>query len=326
MSVPKQDTADTIDAARPRHFRTRLMGVLRVLIAAIPPLIGHWIADRLGDAVMLVAHKSRRAAMNNMHHVLGPVPREVLKRNTRGVFRNLVRSYFDLCRAPSLSDEQIDRMVDFDEQGWRRVVELHKQGRGIILVSGHYGAFDEITQVIARQGLPLTALIAQFKPAWVSDFITQMRAAHGLKMMLVSEEEGHSLNLAALKESIKILRRGELLGVIADRNLEERGVAIPFFGEEAIVAAGVAKMALRTRSAIVTSFCTRLPRKRYSVVFDEPIEPVGSASSEEDIRNLLIKIFARFEHYISRNPDQWLLLQPVWPDGQAIIKRMKAGK
>ncbi|MEA2572978.1 MAG: phosphatidylinositol dimannoside acyltransferase [Chloroflexia bacterium] len=323
MSVP---TPDTVDAARPRHFRTRMMGVLRVLIALVHPIIGHWIADRLGDVVMRIAHKSRRAVINNMHHVLGPVPRDVLKRNVRGVFRNLVRAYFDLCRAPSLSNEQIDRMVDFDEKGWQRVVELHEQGKGIILVSGHYGAFDEITQVISRRGLPLTVLIAQFKPAWASDFITQLRAARGLQMVLVSEEEGHSLNLAALKESIKLLRRGELLGVIADRNLEEHGVSIPFFGEEAVMAAGVAKMALRTKSTIVTSFCTRLPRKRYSVVFDEPIEPVGSASNEEDIRNLLIKIFARFEHYISRNPDQWLLLQPVWPDGQAAIKAMKGAK
>jgi KDO2-lipid IV(A) lauroyltransferase len=303
-----------------------MMGVLRVLIGAIHPLIGHWIADRLGDVAMRLAHKSRRAAINNMQHVLGPVPREVLRRNVRGVFRNLARAYFDLCRAPSLSNAQIDRMVDFDEEGWQRVVDLHNQGKGIIMVSGHYGAFDEITQVISRRGLPLTILIAQFKPAWLSDFITQLRAARGLKMMLVSEEEGHSLNLAALKESIYLLRRGELLGVIADRNLEEHGVAIPFFGAEAVMAAGVAKMALRTKSTIVTSFCTRLPRKRYSVVFDEPIEPVGSSSNEEDIRNLLIKIFDRFEHYISRNPDQWLLLQPVWPDGQAIVKAMKDEK
>lgn len=323
MSVPNPDTAD---AARPRHFRTRMMGVLRVLIAAIHPIIAHWIADRIGDAVMLFAAKSRRAAINNMHHVLGPVPRDVLRRNARGVFRNLMRSYFDLCRAPSLSNEQIDKMVDFDEKGWQRVVDLHRQGKSIILVSGHYGAFDEITHVISRRGLPLTVLIAQIKPAWLSDFITQLRAARGLKMVLVSEEEGHSLNLAALKESIQLLRRGELLGVIADRNLEERGVAIPFFGEEAVMASGVAKMALRTKSTIITSFCTRLPRKRYSVVFDEPIEPVGSASNDEDIRNLLIKIFARFEHYISRNPDQWLLLQPVWPDGQAIVKAMKDTK
>ncbi len=312
MSVPHQD----IEAAtRPRRFRTRLMGVLRVFIAAMPPWLGHWVADRWGDLVMRFAHKSRRAAISNMRQVLGPVPPAVLKKTVRGVFHNAMRSYYDLCRAPNLSDKQIDAMVDFDDAGWKRVLEIHGQGRGIILVSGHFGAFDEITQVVGRRGLPITILIAQIKPAWLSDFITSLRMDRGLRMVLVKEEEeGSGVNLSALKESIRILRRGEVLGVVADRNMEQRGVSIPFFGKEAVVAAGVAKMALRTKSVLVTSFCTRLPHNRYSVTFDEPIEPVGSASNEADIRNLLIQIFSLFERHIRRHPDQWILLQPVWKD------------
>ncbi len=290
-----------------------MMGVLRVFIAALPPPLGYWIADRLGDLGLLIAGKSRRAAISNMRHVLGPVPEPVLKRTVQRLFRNVMRSYYDLCHATELSDAQIDALVEFDTRGWERVTELHRQGRGIILVSGHYGAFDEITQVIHRRGLPITVLIAQIRPAWLSDFITELRHARSLPMLLVSEEEGSGVNLAALKESIRLLRRGELLGVIADRNLEQRGVPIPFFGETATVAAGVAKMALRTKSAVVTSFCTRTSDNRFRLVFGEPIEPVGSASNEEDIRNLLIKIFSHFEYYISRHPEQWILLQRVWP-------------
>lgn len=314
MSMPHSDIEQD---ARPRRFRTRMLGVLRVFIAAMPPPLGHWVADRSGDFIMRFAGKSRRAAISNMRHVLGPVPPAKLKKNVRGVFHNTMRSYYDLCRAPDLTDEQIDAMVDFDDVGWRRVREIHDQGRGILLVSGHFGAFDEITQVLGRHGLPVTVLIAQIKPAWLSDFITGLRMDRGLSMVMVSEEEeGSGVNLAALKESIRILKKGEILGVVADRNLEQRGVAIPFFGHEAVMAAGVAKMALRTKSVIVTSFCTRLPGNRYSVVFDEPIEPVGSASNEEDIRNVLIKIFSRFEYHISRHPDQWILLQRVWKDGK----------
>lgn len=302
-------------AARPRRFRTRMLGVLRVFIAALPPPLGHWVADRSGDVIMRFAGKSRRAAISNMRHVLGPVPPATLKKTVRGVFHNVMRSYYDLCRAPSLSDSQIDAMVDFDAQGWRRVREIYDQGRSIILVTGHFGAFDEITQVVGRRGLPVTVLIAQIKPAWLSDFITGLRTDRGLRMVLVSEEEeGSGVNLAALKESMRILKHGEVLGVVADRNLEQRGVSIPFFGQEATVAAGVAKMALRTRSVIITSFCTRLPKNRYSVVFEEPIEPAGSASNEADIRNILVQIFSRFEHHVSRHPDQWILLQPVWKD------------
>ncbi|MDQ6692804.1 MAG: hypothetical protein M3014_00045 [Chloroflexota bacterium] len=300
-------------AAPRRMLRTRLMGVLRVFIASLPTPAGYFLADRLGDVGFRVARRSRLAAISNMRHVLGPVSMPDLKWAVRQVFHNVTRSYYDLCRAPSLTDAEIDKLVDFDEAGWERVAQLHREGRGVILVSGHFGAFDEITQVITRHGVPITVLVAKMKPAWLSDFITDLRAARGLHTLLVDDEEGRGTNLGALKKSMTILRSGEVLGVVADRNMEQQGVHIPFFGYETVVAPGVAKMALRTRAAVVVSFCTRLPGGRYSVIFDEPIEPVGSASNEEDIRNLLMKIFARFEYHIGRTPEQWILLQPVWP-------------
>jgi len=104
-----------------------------------------------------------------------------------------------------------------------------------------------------------------------------------------------------------------LLGVVADRNLEQRGVKIKFFGHDTVVAAGVAKIALRTRVPIVIGIGRRLNNYRFSLTWDEPIEPEGSASNEEDVRALLQKVFDRLEYHIGQNPEQWVLLAPVWP-------------
>ncbi|HYP41020.1 MAG TPA: hypothetical protein VEX13_11730, partial [Chloroflexia bacterium] len=60
----------TEQAARPRQVRTRLMGVLRVFIGRIPPLIGNPIADRFGDLAYRIAPRSRRVVISNMRHVL----------------------------------------------------------------------------------------------------------------------------------------------------------------------------------------------------------------------------------------------------------------
>ena len=243
----------------------------------------------------------------------GPVPRRHLNKSVRHVFHNVMRNYYELCRAPNMTDADIDNMIDFDNAGWQRIMEIHDQGRGAIMASAHYGSFDMVTQVLARHGLPATALVAQVKPAWLSDFVTDLRAARELDQIMVDEEEGSGVNLGALKQSITLLRNGGLLGVVADRNLEQRGVKIKFFGYDTIVAAGVAKMALRTRVPIVIGIARRLNNYRFSLTWDEPIEPEGSASNEEDVRALLQKVFDRFAYHISQNPDQWVLLSPVWP-------------
>ena len=298
---------------RPLALKTRMMGVLRVFIARVPTPIGNYFADRLGDLVYVYARKSRRNAIRNMSHVLGPrAPKELLKRAVHGVFHNVMRNYFDLCRAPEMRDSDIDRQVDFDERGWRKVMDLQKSGRGVILVTAHFGSFDMMTQVIARRGLPLTALIARVKPAWLSDFISQLRGARGLELLYVDEEEGSGLNLAALKNAVGTLRRGGMLGVLVDRNLEQQGVTIQFFGQDTVVASGVAKMALRTRAVVVPSICLRLPRGRYKLIFSQPIEPSGSTNNEADVKALLTFIFSYFERYIRRYPEQWVLLQSVW--------------
>jgi lauroyl/myristoyl acyltransferase len=166
--------------------------------------------------------------------------------------------------------------------------------------------------VLARHGVEVTALVARINPPWVSDFISDLRSTRGVELLLVDQDD-KGVNLSALKESIRILRNNGVLAVVVDRNQEQKGVKIKFFGYDTIVALGIAKMALRTNSPVVIGIARRLNTYRFSLAFEEPIEPVGSASNEEDVVALMTEIFARVQYHISQNPEQWVLLQPVWP-------------
>lgn len=314
MTAQPPGTSDAeVQAIAP--VRVRLLELARITIGHLPPVVGYFVADRLGDVAYWVARRSRRAAISNLRHVMGRVSRRELRHRVRWIFRNIARNYYDLARAIDMPDEDIDRVTDFDDVGWARMVELHRQGRSVILAGSHFGAFDMMTQVLSRRGLPISFLVIQFKPAWVSDFITRLRAARGLSLILVEveKEAGGMLNLGALKQSVSRLRGGEVLGVVSDRNMEQQGATIPFFGYDTVVATGVAKMALRTRSAVVVGSCHRTPNNHYKVAFAEPIEAVGSAHNEEDVKNLLRSIFSHFERHIAGDPDQWVMLQFVWP-------------
>ncbi|MGA7733717.1 MAG: hypothetical protein WCD37_20835 [Chloroflexia bacterium] len=298
----------------PRGMRTRLMKLARLFIARIPPPLGHPLSAVVGELIYRFAPRSRHAAISNLGHALGPIPKRTLKKAVRHVFHNVVRNYYELCRAPDMTDADVDRMVDFDEKGWQRIADIHSSGRGVLLVSAHYGSFDMVTQVLARHGFPVSVLVAQVKPPWLSEFLTDLRTARGLHFLQVEAEEGSGTNLGALKQSISLLKNKGLLGVVVDRNMEQRGVHIKFFGHDTVVASGVAKMALRTRAPIIIGIARRLNTYRFSLTFDDPIEPMGSASNDEDVRALLQQVFARLEYHISQNPDQWVLLQPVWPE------------
>jgi KDO2-lipid IV(A) lauroyltransferase len=308
-------SSSTLATARPR-LGTRIMGVLRVLIARIPPAIGYKVADFAGNITYYIAPRSRQAAISNLRHIMRGASRKDVMTAVRKVFHNVMRNYYDLCRAPDMSDDELETRVVFDREGWKRVLELQSQKKGVLLVGAHFGSFDMISQVIHRRGVDLAVLIAQVKPAWLSDWITGMRAARGLQLLMVDTEEregSEGTNMSALLEGMRQLRSGGVLGVVVDRNTEETGVVIPFFGHKTRVAAGAAKMALRTRAHVVLGLCRRLPGNRFSVTFGEPIAPQGSAGNEDDVRALLTEIFSRLEKHFRLSPEQWVLLQPVWP-------------
>ena len=287
----------------------RLLRVLQWIIERLPVSVGNWIADRLGDLVGLVARRSRCAARSNMRHVLGPEASErEVRRATRHVFRNVLRNYYDLLRVGRIGDSDLDRIVDFDRESLAMVQQLAAQGKGVLLVTPHWGAFDMVTQVLARQGLPILLLVAHFRPAVVAEFVNQIRGQRGTEIVWIDE------GLATLKKAMQALRAGRLVGLLPDRNMDRSGIVIPFFGDDTVVATGLAKMALRGHTAVVPGFCYRRAHNRYRIFFLPPIYPPREGDETDRVTRLTRDVFTVFEQQLARHPEQWTLLQPVWPD------------
>ncbi|MGI8589322.1 MAG: lysophospholipid acyltransferase family protein [Chloroflexia bacterium] len=287
----------------------RLLLITRWIVERLPVLVGNWLADRCGELAWAVSRRSRCAARSNMRHVLGPQAGErQIGRAVRRVFRYAARNYFDLLRVNRLSDEQLDKMVDFDEESLERVRLLAAEGKGVMLASAHWGAFDMVTQVLMRRGLSIMFLVARFRPPALAEFLTDMRAGRGAELVLIDD------GLVTLKRAMQALRGGRLVGIMPDRNVDRTGITIPFFGDDTVVGTGLAKMALRGHSPIVPGFCRRVARNHYRVYFTEPIYPPAEGDEDFKVREITRAVFAVIEQQIARSPEQWTLLQPVWPD------------
>ena len=81
------------------------------------------------------------------------------------------------------------------------------------------------------------------------------------------------------------------------------------------MAAGMAKMALRSKVPVVAAFCHRYGR-RYVVEFEPPVYPPAEGTEEERLAQLTREVFSLYEKHIGQHPEQWVLLQPVWPDAR----------
>ena len=120
----------------------------------------------------------------------------------------------------------------------------------------------------------------------------------------------------------RILENGQLLGILADLNVQEKeGVFVDFFGVPASTMTSIAKLAIKTNAVVLPAFAVwEETKKKYVVYLEPPIEYQSNDNSPENIRNLTQKITNTVEKYVRKYPEQWLWIHKRWntrPPGEA---------
>ncbi|MFI5274577.1 MAG: hypothetical protein ACHQ4H_16215, partial [Ktedonobacterales bacterium] len=111
------------------------------LVPRIPTGIARPAAVALGVVLWALASGTRRRVEGNLAHVphLAGEPRK-LRRAARGVFVTMTLNYLDFFRGSRLTDAQLDAGWTIENQA--ALDDAMAQGRGLVLISGHFGNFE----------------------------------------------------------------------------------------------------------------------------------------------------------------------------------------
>jgi phosphatidylinositol dimannoside acyltransferase len=220
------------------------------------------------------------------------------------VVATVTRNYLDLVRAPSLSEAALGRQFTFVHR--ERLESAIARGRGVIVVGPHLGNFSLVAQAAARQGTRVTVVVERLRPAALFDVFTSLRGSHGVRIVAAGPE--------GVRQMLATLRRGEVLALAGDRDVTGGGAPIPFFDAPAPLPLGPATLALRTGAALLPMFTYRVGPDRSVVVVQPPIEPVATGDRAADIAATTALVADALAAAIRVAPDQWAVLQRVWPD------------
>lgn len=272
-------------------------------LARLPPWFTYRLATVIGEVAYLVNRRARRCVQDNLRHVLGPEASPARIRNlARGVFHHTTYYYCDLVRLPHLDVVKFSDGLVF--HGYERLDCAVATGRGVILVSGHYGNPELVVQSQAPRGLCVMALTEPLNPPALSALFDGWRSRFGHQFRPVS--------LSAVKAAMRTLRQGGVVAILGDRDIQATGVVVPFCGEPTRVPVGPVEMALRTGAVLLPVFTRRIKFDRFEVTVQEPLELVRTGNLEEDIRTNVEALLARFEPHLRQEPRQWIVLERVW--------------
>lgn len=272
------------------------------LVPNIPPTLGYWLCDRVGDIIFTFNLSARAAVMGNQRHALGVEALQIeVERSSRKVFHYLIRNYYDQFRLPRLRPDDLDRLVTVHGQEYAD--QALAGGKGLIIVTAHFGAPEVVGQILATRGYQTTIVVEHIQPEAVFELMTRLRGSKGIRIIPIDKP---------LIGLFRALRRNMVVGLMGDRDISRSGIYVSFMGDETRVADGAVQLALRTGAPLMVAFCRRLPNHRYYAVGRPAFHVPDTGNFEHDVRAGTERLLREMESFIREMPEQWVVSVPLW--------------
>jgi len=271
---------------------------LGVALAWLPARVGLWVGARLGDLAWAALPRRRTVALENLTRAFPERPAPELARVGRDSFRHLGMNFVESCvfyfRPPArlLSRVSIEGLSHFEA--------ADAQGRGMLLLTAHYGNWELLAASHALARFPLSVVMRPLDSPAFEPILERFRLRSGVELITKRR---------ALTDIVDALRRRRMVGILLDQNASRReGVFVPFFGVPASTSKGMALIALRTGAPVLPVFIRRRPDGRHVVHAGAPV-PVPS---DGDVVAFTRAFNEAIEAAIRRAPEQWFWLHRRW--------------
>lgn len=252
----------------------------------------------------------RRTGERNLELAFPELGERERRRILRGAFQNLGRLLGEFSQLNRTTPERLRRFIICE--GLENLEAARRRGRGVILFTGHLGAWELSSFALAAFGYPMSFLVRRIDNPKVEALAERTRTRFGNRSID---------KRAAARPMLRILREGGTLGLLVDLNtLPHEGLFVDFFGIPASTTASLATLALRTGAAVLPVFVPwHEEQKRFVLRIDTPLEIESTGDMERDVLELTSQFTSVIEKYVRRFPEQWLWIHKRWntrPDGE----------
>ena len=292
------------------------------------------ILKKLGFLPRLVARSSAAVAVR-IFYALMPKLRKTAEINlriafpewsdaqretvVRGMLRNLAWMAVEFARFPKYSKENIERIVAID--GHENFLEGQRRGKGVLVLTGHIGAWELSSFAHALYGYPLHYMARPLDNKRIDALVNGYRCLSGNKPIFKNE---------SARVMLKVLKEAGTIGILADQNtMPDEGVFVDFFGKTASTTSGIARVALHTDAAVVPGYAVwDKDSGKYRLRFEPVVELIRTGDTERDVFENTQKFTKVIEEIIRKYPEQWVWVHGRWntrPEGEPPVYDFSRG-
>lgn len=301
------------DASVRHRFEYALVAGTAWVIARLPWTVVHFAGRTLGLLFYAFDRSHRRVALNNLASAFPARSGEERRAIARGVFQHFGAMLLELLKFSRLTPEQMLERVEFE--GADRARQAYAAGRGVFLLTGHFGCWEIHGLVHALHLAPIGVMARPLDNPYLNAMLERVREGTGNKVIY---------RRGGIRRTLRALEAGQAVAILIDQHIHgPDAIPVDFFNRPAATTTALAALTARTGAQVLPVFAIPLGPGRYRMIYEHAVQPPKS-DSPEAIREFTQRCTDVLEMYVRRYPDLWLWMHRRWrqPENGAEVKGM----
>lgn len=261
---------------------------------------GTWVAWR-------TMRRTREAVADNLAAIFPGEDRRALERRALATLRSYARDVIDFLRALGTANGGTRELFEVQEEHRARFRSLHERGKGVILVSGHYGNW-EIGSLLIRKALdlPLTIVaMAEANPT-VNRIRREIRQTLGADTIEVRQSLDTALQIR------RCLADNRIVAMLVDRHFGKDRVAVTMFGRQVWFLRTPLLLAHASGAPLLPCSIERVGPGRFRARVGDPIFVASDIPRDQAIAGAAQEIASTLEDHVRRCPEYWYHFYRYW--------------
>jgi len=266
---------------------------------------------RLGAWAMNFDRPNRPIALRNLEIAFPEMTPAARLGILRKMYSSWGRVLAEWTHLPELSRANIEKVATYEgKENWDEA-ERRSNGRGLFVLTGHYGNFELMQIAQSIYGYRLAIVHRALRNPLIDAAICTQRVRYGNR--IIERKAGG-------REMMRMLRQNWMIAIALDLDVR-KGVFVDFFGLPASTSDGIARLSIASGAPVMPVFMVRQGDSVHHKIKILPaFYPKKTRNREAAVREYTQRYTDTIEAMIREHPDHWNWIHRRWktrPPGES---------
>lgn len=276
-----------------------LLGLLRIMGLRL----GRRMGRKFGRLAFRWAKVERKRTLQHLGWAFEDKPEQERYELARGVFEHFGMAVAEVACARKI--RPITSYVELDQESRTVLEDSLSKGKGVVFITGHIGNWELMARALAAYGFPINTIGQRSYDPRFTKLIQHFRDEGLVKTLWRGDP-----NL--VEKMMKVLRRGEIMGLLIDQDTRVPGVFVDFFARPAWTPTAGALLARKAGCPVVMGFNHRSKEGKGYKVYIRRLALSSDANQEQAVLEDTGTMTRSIEEHIRHYPDQWVWMHRRW--------------